>query len=406
MKSREMSDRRITASCMMNPSADIRYIDQPGELVRFCQELSGITWLALDTEFLREKTYYPKPCLIQIATPEHVACIDVVALDDLAPLLDIIYDKRITKVMHAARQDMEIFFHMRAVLPSPVFDTQIAAPLLGFPDQTGYATLVKEILGVTLEKLHTRADWSLRPLSQEQIHYAADDVIYLAEIYRRLTDRLTQHGRLDWLEEDFNQLTSPALYHNLPADAWKRVRGVDRLKGASLSVLQALTGWRERSAQQADRPRNWLVRDDVLIDIARHMPRDMAALGRIRQLHEGMLKRHGKELLALIEEAIQRPPEPLPDAERRTRLSASQEAVVDAMMAVVRICAEKNSLNPSVLATRKQLEHLMSGNPDAEVMHGWRKNMVGNDLQALLNGELGIYVADGTLNLKLTRDMD
>jgi ribonuclease D len=377
----------------------IRYVDTPDALGQFTEQVSGADWIALDTEFLREKTYYPKLCLIQIATPEVVACIDPLALDDLSPLLDLIFDSRITKVMHAARQDMEIFFHLRSDVPAPVFDTQIAALLLGYPDQIGYGNLVKEILGVNLEKKHTRADWSLRPLSPDQIQYAADDVVYLVEVYQHLQEKLNGLGRLEWLTGDFERLTHPDLYQNAPDKAWLKVKGGNRLKGASLSILQALAEWREKLVQKKDIPRGWLLRDDVLIELARHQPDSMPSLEKIRGLGERLLKRHGEHLLGLVADAKKKPPEPLPKKDFPKRLTPPQDALVDVMMAVVRISAENNSLNPAVLAARTQLEKLVTGDTNSGLMQGWRRKLVGDQLQALLNGEVGLSVKDGELVL-------
>jgi ribonuclease D len=377
----------------------IQYIDTPDALRQFTEQVSGADWIALDTEFLREKTYYPKLCLIQIATPEVVACIDPLALDDLSPLLDVIFDSRITKVMHAARQDMEIFYHLRDAVPAPVFDTQIAALLLGYPDQIGYGNLVNEILGVSLEKKHTRADWSLRPLSQDQIQYAADDVVYLVDVYQHLLEKLNNLGRLEWLAGDFERLTSPDLYYNAPDKAWLKVKGGNRLKGASLSILQALSEWREKVVQKKDIPRGWLLRDDVLVELARHQPDSMPSLEKIRGLGERLLKRHGEHLLGLVDEAKKKQPEPFPRKDFPKRLTPSQDALVDVMMAVVRISAENNSLNPAVLATRKHLERLVTGDTNSGLMQGWRKKLVGDQLQALLDGEIGLSVRDGELVL-------
>jgi ribonuclease D len=383
----------------MSANPDIRYIDSAAGLETLCGQLPGADWMTLDTEFLREKTYYPKLCLLQVAVPGVVACVDPLAIDDISPLLDVIYDPGITKVMHAARQDMEILYHLRGSLPAPVFDTQIAALLLGFSDQVGYGTLVSELLGVTLDKLHTRADWSQRPLSPEQVRYAADDVIYLAQVYERLLERLGDLGRLDWLTGDFEQLVQPALYSNPPQQAWLKVRGINRLKGASLSVLQALAGWRESLAQRLDRPRGWLLRDDVMVDIARHLPGDRTALGKIRGLSERVVSKNGEQLLGLVAEAREREPDPLPASGPKKRLKPEQDALVDAMQAVVRLCALENSLNPAVLASRKQLESLVTGSRDSGVMQGWRRKLAGERLQAMLDGELVLKVSGGKLNL-------
>lgn len=390
----------MSAPAIMITNPDIQYIDTADALKLFSDQISGADWIALDTEFLREKTYYPKLCLIQIATTELVACIDPIALDDLSPLLDVIFDTRITKVMHAARQDLEILYNIRGSVPVPVFDTQIAALLLGYPDQIGYGNLVKETLGVSLEKKHTRADWSLRPLSQDQVQYAADDVVYLVDVYQQLLEKLDRLERLDWLRGDFERLTSTDLYLNDPDKAWLKVKGGKRLKGTSLSVLQVFSAWREKTARKKNIPKGWLMRDDVLIDLARLQPDSISSLGKIRGIGEGLVKRNGDYLLGLIEDAKKKPPQPLADREFRKRLSPSQDALVDVMMAVVRISAENNSLNPAVLATRKHLEILLAGETDSPLMQGWRKELIGDQLQALLNGELDLAVKDGELVLQ------
>jgi ribonuclease D len=381
----------------MTSSTNIQYIDTPSSLGAFCTQIGTAAWIALDTEFLREKTYYPKLCLLQIATPDTVACIDPLALDDLSLVLEVIYDESITKVMHSGRQDMEIFFHINGKLPSPVFDTQIAALLLGYADQIGYANLVKEILGIELDKLHTRADWSQRPLSADQLQYAADDVVYLADIYRKMTAQLTEMGRLDWLAEDFARLASPALYGNPPELAWLKVKGGNRLKGASLSVLQALANWREATAQQKNRPKGWILRDDALVDIARHRPGTLEALGKIRGLSEGLIRNSGKALTGLVREAADRQPVPFPDTGKRIKLTPDQGALVDVMMALVRMSGEQNDVNPAVLASRKQLEQLVLGKGDIAVTQGWRKKFVGEQLARFLEGDLSLSVANGKL---------
>lgn len=392
---------KLTGICdrtaLMTSASNVLYIDTPSSLDAFCQQLGTAAWIALDTEFLREKTYYPKLCLLQIATPEVVACIDPIALDDLSPLLEIIFDESITKVMHSGRQDMEIFYNLHGKPPSPVFDTQIAALLLGYADQIGYANLVKEMLGIELDKLHTRADWSLRPLTADQLKYAADDVVYLADIYLKMTAQLTEMGRLAWLSDDFARLASPGLYGNPPGQAWLKVKGGNRLKGASLSVLQALADWRETTAQQKDRPKGWILRDDALLDIARHRPSSMEALGKIRGLSEGLVRNSGKLLVKLVSEAAGRPPVPFPDTGKRIKPTPDQNALVDVMMALVRMSGEQNDLNPAVLASRKQLEQLVHGDTDINVMQGWRKRFVGEQLARFLDGDLNLSVANGKL---------
>ena len=381
----------------MNSAVPFDYIDTPAALVAFCEQLASAPWIALDTEFLREKTYYPKLCLLQVATPGLAACIDPLALDDLTPILDLLFNEKIIKVMHAGRQDMEIIYHLAGRVPAPVFDTQVAAPLLGYPDQVGYGNLVKSVLGIALDKLHTRDDWSLRPLTPAQARYAADDVIYLVEIYQDLHKRLEQLGRLDWLAADFRQLADPALYENPPSQAWLKVKGGNRLRGASLAVLQALAEWREQLSRERDRPKGWLLRDDAMVDIARHRPATLDALKRIRGLNERLLERSGNDLVELVRAAAQNKPVPFPDKGVRTPLTASQDAVVDTLMALVRLSAAENDLSPAVLANRKQLEQLALGNRNSPLLQGWRKPLVGDRLSAMLAGDMTLKVCDGKL---------
>ena len=361
----------------MTASGNIPFIDDQSGLNDLCAVLSRAPWFAIDTEFLREKTYYPKLCLLQVATPGHVACIDPLALDDMTLLLDVIFDSSITKVMHAARQDMEIFYHLRGAVPAPVFDTQVAALLLGLPDQVGYGGLVQELLGVKLHKLHSRTDWSQRPLDEAQLQYAADDVIYLAQAYQLIQEKLGESGRLDWLTDDLQALSDPALYAAHPDSAWLRVKGANKLSGDALAVLQALAAWRESMAQTLDRPRGWLLRDDVLLDIARHRPGTSTSLGKIRGLHENTVRKHGDELLALVEKAAGIRPAPFPRRKLRQRLTPAQDAAVDVMQAVVRLVGEENRINPAVLANRNQLEQLLLGNTDVPVLLGWGRQLAG-----------------------------
>ena len=383
----------------MTESGNIPFIDDQSGLNNLCAVLSQAPWFTIDTEFLREKTYYPKLCLVQVATPDHVACIDPLALDDMTPLLDVIFDSGITKVMHAARQDMEIFYHLRGTVPAPVFDTQIAALLLGLPDQVGYGGLVQELLGVKLHKLHSRTDWSQRPLDEAQLHYAADDVIYLAQAYQLMLDNLGESGRLDWLADDFQALSDPALYAAHPENAWLRVKGANKLSGAALATLQALAAWREDRAQTLDRPRGWVLRDDVLLDIARHRPDSPASLGKIRGLNEHTVRKHGDELLALVAQAAGTTPAPFPRRKLRQRLTPAQDAAVDVMQAVVRLVGEENRINPAVLANRNQLEQLLLGNTDVPVLQGWRRQLAGERLQGFLNGQLNVRMSGGELSI-------
>ena len=353
--------------------------------------------LALDTEFLREKTYYAQLCLLQVAAEGVIACVDPLAIENLDPLLDIIYDPSVTKVMHSARQDMEIFFDLRGDLPRPLFDSQIAATLLGFGDQVGYANLVKAMLGIDLDKMHTRTDWSQRPLDADQLAYAADDVRYLFTIYHQQVESLKAKGRLEWLQEDFNELTNVDTY-SPPADVlWKRVKGTQKLKGVQLAILSSLAVWREDRARVINRPRRWVLKDDVMVDIARFGPSDISSLEKIRGLEAKTIQNQGAAILNVIENAQQSSKETWPQRIDVRRLTPQQDAIVDVLMAVVRAKGAEHEVSPALLASRKGLEGLVLGQMDNPILHGWRAELAGHDLQAVLAGECVLRVADGRL---------
>jgi ribonuclease D len=375
----------------------IQYINNHDQLDALCQLISQQPWIALDTEFLREKTYYPKFCLLQIASPDWVACIDPLTISDLTPLLEAIYNPNIVKVLHACRQDLEIFYQITGKIPGPIFDTQIAAPLLGFQENPGYAMLVSSFLNINLNKAHTRTDWSERPLSADQIQYAADDVIYLCKIYTLMCEQLEKLGRLDWLNSDFELLNNSELYQISPENAWLKIRGKNKLTGKQLSIMQALTEWREHTAQEENKPRNWLLQDDFLLELAKLQPITLGELAKIRNMSERTVNRYGKVLCELIATARQRPPKPLSEKERSSKKTQQHEAILDVLSAVVRIRAEENSLNPVILATRKDLEALLFDEEDCLLLQGWRYNMAGRELQGLLQGEFVLSLKPDTV---------
>ncbi len=373
------------------------YIDTAEDLAALCEQLAPATWLALDTEFMRERTYQPELCLLQVGTPELAACVDPLAIEDLSPLLELIYDPQRVKVLHAARQDLEIFYLLRGELPAPVFDTQLAATVLGHGDQVGYGALVQDVLGIGLDKSHARADWSRRPLDAAQIRYAADDVRYLAQIYPRLLAELAEQRRLDWLSEDFAALSRPQTYDNPPEEAWRRVSGANRLHGVQLAILQRLASWREERARAINKPRKWILKDDVLTDLARHAPTDLKHLERVRGLDGATVNRSGRELLGIIREARETPKDQWPEPTPRLRLEPGQEAVVDAMMAVLRQCADQNRVSAPALAARRDLEAIVAGRRDVPLLQGWRAALAGETIESLLAGRLTLRVQDGRL---------
>jgi ribonuclease D len=371
------------------------FVDTPEALSDLAEQLAHSEWLALDTEFIRERTYWPKLCLIQVCDGNIAAGIDVLALADLKPLLDVLFDGRILKVFHAAHQDLEIFLHDWGQIPLPLFDTQPAAALLGYGDQIGYARLVKEVVAVDLPKDQSRTDWSLRPLDPAQLRYALDDVIYLGRVYTEMRGQLSDRERLQWLASDFADLADPASYLPDPMRMWKKVKGRQSLRGAQLAVLQQLAAWREERARDLDRPRKWILKDEVLIDLARRSPKDLTALGKIRGMEPGVVRNQGKTLLQLIADGRSTPREDWPSEGRPGKpLTPDQDAMVDLLSAALRLIAEQHQLSPSAIATRKQLEKLVRDEQDIELMHGWRRAVAGEPLLAVMTGQRQIVVKE------------
>jgi len=368
----------------------VEYIDTEAELIAFCQKISTSTWMTVDTEFLREKTYSPQLCLIQVATDDHIACIDPLAISDLNPILDLFYNPDITIVFHAARQDLELFYMLRDAPPTNVFDTQIAATILGYGEQIGYGNLVQQCIQVNLDKAHSRTDWTKRPLDQGQIDYAADDVRYLRDVYKILKQQLDEKGRTHWLNEDFAILTNPETYQVDPDVMWRKVKGFGRLKGIQLVVLQYLSAWREKRAISANRPRRWILKDDVLLDLAKLAPESIDKFSMIRGLESSTIKRHGEALLAEIKQAKSVPKEQWPVVKKTQPLSQQQNAIVDALMALFRKFCHEQSNSPAAVAARKEVERMVNGETDIPLLQGWRNEIVGHHLKAFIDGKLSI----------------
>lgn len=374
----------LAVTAMLAGMNDALYIDNETQLREFCTQLAGSQWLSLDTEFVREKTYYPKLCLIQISDGEQIACIDPIAIEDLEPLFTLLYDPAITKVWHACSQDLEIFAHLRADIPAPLFDTQLAASLLGHGNQISYAALVKELCGVELDKSHSRTDWSRRPLSEAQLIYAADDVRYLCDVYEKLRDELNGSGRGEWLAEDFTALTDTQRYLVDMQSVWQQVRGLEVLRGAQLAVLQALGAWREKRAQKSDKPRRWLMADELLVALAQANPEDANSLAEAG-LSDKARDRYGSELLVLIRQALATPEEQWPIVIRRDRPTPEEKQLSKDLMNAVKKAAAEHDIDSALLATRKTLNALMAGQRDLPVLQGWRRSIIGETLLAMLD---------------------
>lgn len=379
---------------------EVAVIDDSHDLAGLVDRLRRHDWVALDTEFVRERTYYPRLCLIQLAGPDELACVDPLALDTLEPLTAILSDRQVTKVLHAATQDLEVLLQASGTMPAPIFDTQVAAALLGHPDQIGYARLVAAILDVELDKAHARTDWSQRPLDTQQVDYAADDVRYLAELYPHLRDQLTTRGRLEWLHAESESMVDPARYTPAPAHAWQRVKGVHKLRPQQQQMAARLAEWRETTAIERDRPRRWILKDDALVQLARKRPGNKAELARIRDLPESVIRRHGDALLDCVRAAGQAPAEAL--VAEPAVLSPEQQPLVDLLMAALRARAATVDISVGALASRKQLEQLAGGERDLPITRGWRLAAAGQTLLDLLDGRITLHATTTGVELQQT----
>jgi len=365
-------------------SQDIPYIDTQSHLITFCDAIKDSKWLAIDTEFVREKTYYPQLCLIQVSNGIELACIDPIALNSIEPLLDIFYDTRITKVFHAASQDLEIFANLRNELPTPLFDTQIAAALLGHGNQISYAALVKSYCDVDLDKSHSRTDWSRRPLSDAQIQYAADDVRYLGEVYGLLKQELKTKNRSAWLDEDFIKLADVTRYQINPEHSWQQIKGLDKLADRNLVFAQALASWRERYAQKIDKPKRWVIKDDILLAMADGPVTNNDELG-AAGLSDKSRDRFGQEWLNLLSKAATIPEDQRPVRQRFERLTNAQRKLGKELMTTLQNIGEEQQIDPGLIATRKIVNQLVAGERDVSVLQGWRNDIAGQHLLAIID---------------------
>lgn len=368
-------------------ASGIVHVTDDHQLTAALQLLAQGQYLALDTEFLRESTYYAKLCLVQLGNAHACVVVDVLALRSLKPLLEFILDRRRIKVLHAARQDLEVLIQAQTPdmglspqVPGPLFDTQIAAGLLGLPGQIGYGDLLARRLNVNLSKGLARTDWSRRPLSNEQLQYAADDVRYLGPLYEQLQAELRQRDRYEWLEEETAALENPVLYRTLPEAAWQRLKGTAQLQPMQRAVLKQLATWRETRAIAADKPRGWILSDEALRNLSERLPDSLEELGQIRDLPAGVVRKHGDTLLQLIAAAQANADNEAPA--RDFRPSTQQQAQVTKLMQLVRSTAERMAVSPELLATRRDAEQLVYFNQHDALLQGWRKQAIGEALLA------------------------
>ena len=382
-----------------NPLSGNRYIETAEDLNDFCQEIADAEYIAIDTEFVRDKTYYPKLCLIQIASPTAIACIDPIALSDLSALKPLFANQAQVKIFHAARQDLEILLSDVGVMPTPMFDTQIAATLLGLGEQIGYGNLVKACMNIELTKQHARADWEQRPLSKAQLDYAADDVRYLVQMYPRILDDLEKRGRREWLDNDFAALTDPALYEVTFSEQWQRVSGNQKLRRKQLAILQELCVRREQTAMDKDKPRKWIVADNNLISIATQMPTSTGKLANIRGLNSSTIDKQGNAIVAAVKSALDKPEDQWPTPKKRKQLSKNQEASVDALMAIAKLKASEHSISVGALVNKAELEKLILGETNLTIQNGWRYSLVGESLVQFLENKVSLSYSNNGLTI-------
>jgi ribonuclease D len=372
-------------------------ITTTAELAAFCESLAGEPFVAVDTEFMRETTYWPKLCLIQAATAKAAVAIDPLAPGlDLAPFLAVMKDTRIEKVFHAARQDVEIFYNLGAI-PVPLFDTQIAGMAAGFGEQIAYDALCRQMLKVEIDKSSRFTDWARRPLSEAQLSYALDDVIHLARLFPILRDKLEETGRIGWVTEEMRAMTDPALYDTEPENAWRRLKP-RRFTAKYLAAFRAVAAWRERTAQMRDQPRGRILKDDAIDELATQAPLDAEALGRLRSAPKGFAgSRFGVEILEAIAAALKDPEAYAPVIDReRSSPNPNAGAVVELLKVLLKARAEDAGVASKLIATMGDLEKIASDDEaDTPALEGWRREAFGEDALKLKRGELAL-VLDGS----------
>ena len=375
-------------------------------LADFCARLSGAPYVTVDTEFLRDTTYWPKLCLVQLGGPvedgaapkapaddDNVAAIDALADGlDMQPLFDLLRDERVLKVFHSGRQDMEIFYNlMDGDLPKPIFDTQVAAMVCGFGEQVGYDTLAKKLVGAQIDKSSRFADWSKRPLTDKQLNYALSDVTHLRQIYDQLKTQLERTGRAGWLDEEMAILTDPATYRADPELAWQRLktRSSDR---KYLAVLREVAAWREREAQRRNVPRNRVIRDEQIQDIAAHAPRDQASLARTRGLGSDFARgRLGEGVLGAVEKALGQPKEAWPKPLQKPEIPPGLGPLIELLKVLLKTKCEEHGVAQKLVATSQDLEQIAADDAaDVAALSGWRLEVFGQDALKLKHGKLAL----------------
>lgn len=375
-------------------------IDDDSQLKAFVKRCCTSPYMAIDTEFLREKTYYARLCLIQVAIEGEVAIIDPFAIKDITLLNDALTSPDVVKIFHASSQDIEILYHETGVVPRPVFDTQIAAALLGKSQQASYSSLVSSYCSVNLPKKDSFTDWSQRPLKDSQIRYAADDVVYLPQIYYDMVEVLNEKNRLHWLDEAFEEISSPEKYEIKPEERYRKLRRVNQLNAQQMAAAREFAAWRELKAQKINVPRKWIVSDEQIVEACRREARTIDELFMVRGMRESLRAEDARQAVACIKKGLSCPKGQLPQVHEKPKNEHNVDIVVDLMNAVVHLRARENHIAPQTLAPQAELMKLARGHDDeCELLKGWRYKVIGKELKELLKGKFSLRIADGNLEI-------
>ena len=373
-------------------------ITDSAELAAFCQRLSQARFVTVDTEFMREKTYYPQLCLVQLAGPEEARAVDPMAPGiDLSPLFALLADPNVLKVFHAARQDVEIFLHLSGAVPAPLFDTQVAAMVCGFGDSVGYETLASQLAKARIDKTMRFTDWSMRPLTEKQIQYALADVTHLRVAFEKLERKLEKNGRIGWLAEEMAELANPDTYRTHPDQAWRRLKPRSS-SPKFLAVLKELAAWREREAQERDIPRQRMLRDETLMEIAAHHPASTEELARTRGLGKGMVEgRMGQAILDVVKRGLALPADQIPRPPERVEMPRGLGPVVDLLKVLLKMKCDEHGVASKLVANSSDVEAIAADDQaNVAALQGWRRDLFGDDALKLKHGRLGLgFCTDG-----------
>lgn len=374
------------------------YLSTQQELAQFCERAASARVLAVDTEFLREKTFFPKLCLVQVAAGDDIAAIDPLLIEDLSPLAALFEDRSVTKVFHACAQDLEVILDGMGCECAPVFDTQLAAAFLGLRQQVSYGSLVEAYCGVSLPKAESLTDWSRRPLDPEQLAYAEDDVRYLTGIYDRMMAQLVESDRLSWVTPEMEAVSDPSRIRRDPREAYTRLKRSGSLTRRQLAVAREACAWREGVAARRDIPRKWVASDEVIVEACKRAPGSLERLRKIRGTDQ-LSDADARGLVEAIARGLACPPDECPRQARHARPSAEAEGVVDLMYAVLRVISEKSGVATQLIATRDDLLEFASDRGSSRLGRSWRWELAGRTLDRLLAGEVGLTVKGGRVEL-------